>query len=148
ALATGGLTVAMLLVGGVGALQNAAVIMGLPFAFVIILVMIGLYRSLRVETFRIESVEQSLPGSLSVRTGGNRGVDWSWRHRLSRVLRFPGEDRVREFGREVVLPSFNEVVEEMQAQGIDARCGPVDAAEDMYELVVGADHAHPFRYQV
>ncbi|QCB49495.1 BCCT family transporter [Rhodococcus sp. PAMC28707] len=148
ALATGGLTVAMLVVGGVGALQNAAVIMGLPFAFVIILVMIGLYRSLRVETFRIESVEQSLPGSLSVRTGGNRGVDWSWRHRLSRVLRFPGEDRVREFGRQVVLPSFNEVVEEMRVQGIDARCGPVDDAEDMYELVVGADHAHPFRYQV
>ncbi|MET4047357.1 high-affinity choline transporter BetT [Rhodococcus sp. 1163] len=148
ALATGGLTVAMLVVGGVGALQNAAVIMGLPFAFVIILVMIGLYRSLRVETFRIESVEQSLPGSLSVRTGGNRGVDWSWRHRLSRVLRFPGEDRVREFGREVVLPSFNEVVEEMRAQGIDARCGPVDDTEDMYELEVGADHAHPFRYQV
>lgn len=148
ALATGGLTVAMLVVGGVGALQNAAVIMGLPFAFVIILVMIGLYRSLRVETFRNESVEQSLPGSLSVRTGGNRGVDWSWRHRLSRVLRFPGEDRVREFGREVVLPSFNEVVEEMKAQGIDARCGPVDDTEDMYELEVGADHAHPFRYQV
>ncbi len=150
ALATGGLTVAMLVVGGVGALQNAAVIMGLPFAFVIILVMIGLYRSLRVETFRIESVEQSLPGSLSVRTGGNRGVDWSWHHRLSRVLRFPGEDRVREFGREVVLPSFNEVVEEMRAQGIDARCGPVDDTEDcdMYELEVGADHAHPFRYQV
>ncbi|MDJ0359876.1 choline BCCT transporter BetT [Rhodococcus sp. H29-C3] len=148
ALATGGLTVAMLVVGGVGALQNAAVIMGLPFAFVIILVMIGLYRSLRVETFRIESAEQSLPGSLSVRTGGNRGVDWSWRHRLSRVLRFPGEDRVREFGREVVLPSFNEVVEEMRAQGIDARCGPVDDTEDLYELEVGADHAHPFRYQV
>ncbi|ORI19636.1 choline BCCT transporter BetT [Rhodococcus sp. 1168] len=148
ALATGGLTVAMLLVGGVGALQNAAVIMGLPFAFVIILVMIGLYRSLRVETFRIESVEQSLPGSLSVRIGGNRGVDWTWRHRLSQVLRFPGEDRVREFGRQVVLPSFNEVVEEMRAQGIDARCGPVDDAEDMYELEVGADHAHPFHYQV
>ncbi|CCQ14210.1 Choline/carnitine/betaine transporter [Rhodococcus sp. AW25M09] len=150
ALATGGLTVAMLLIGGVGTLQSAAVIMGLPFAFVIILVMIGLYRSLRVETFRNESVEQSLPGSLSVRTGGNRGTDWSWRHRLSRVLRFPGEDRVREFGREVVLPSFDEVVEEMQAQGIDARCGHVNGTEDsdMYELEVGADHAHPFRYQV
>ncbi|RAE55996.1 high-affinity choline transporter BetT, partial [Burkholderia multivorans] len=43
AVLTGALTVAMLIVGGIGALQSATVIMGLPFAFVIILVMIGLY---------------------------------------------------------------------------------------------------------
>lgn len=150
ALATGGLTVAVLLVGGVGALQNAAVIMGLPFAFVIVLVMIGLYRSLRVETFRTESAEQSLPGSLSVRIGGNRSADWSWRHRLRRVLKFPSEDRAREFEHAVLLPSLREVVAELKVQGIPAHCGPVtDEVDcDLIELTVGADEAHPFRYQV
>lgn len=49
ALATGALTLAMLLVGGIPALQNATIIMGLPFGIVMILVMIALARSLRAE---------------------------------------------------------------------------------------------------
>ncbi|OYO20981.1 high-affinity choline transporter BetT [Enemella dayhoffiae] len=49
ALATGVLTIAMLLVGGIDALKNATIIMALPFAVVMVLVMIGLYRSLERE---------------------------------------------------------------------------------------------------
>ena len=46
---TGLLTVAMLAVGGILALQYATIIMGLPFAFVLVLVMWGLFRSLASE---------------------------------------------------------------------------------------------------
>ena len=49
AVATGALTLAVLSVNGIVALQYATVVMGLPFAFVLVLVMIGLYRALRVE---------------------------------------------------------------------------------------------------
>lgn len=151
AVSTGALTVAMLIVGGIGALQSATVIMGLPFAVVIVLVMIGLYRSLRVESFRVESAEQSLPGSLSVRGAGDRGAHWSWRHRLGRVLSFPSEDRAQEFERNVLLPSLEEVVEELTARGIVAHCGSVsdDENSDLIELVVGDDDApNAFRYQI
>ncbi|RAD12683.1 high-affinity choline transporter BetT, partial [Burkholderia multivorans] len=90
AVLTGALTVAMLIVGGIGALQSATVIMGLPFAFVIILVMIGLYRALRVEGNRVDSVEQSLSGSLARRS--TRGHE-TWKKQLSRVLAFPSVGR-------------------------------------------------------
>lgn len=46
---TGLLTVAMLLVDGIAALQDATIIMGLPFSLVLIAVMVGLYRALQAE---------------------------------------------------------------------------------------------------
>ncbi|MEQ8484614.1 MAG: choline BCCT transporter BetT [Pseudomonadales bacterium] len=45
----GALTVVLLVAGGLAALQSTVVIMGLPFAMVLLLVMAGLYRALRVE---------------------------------------------------------------------------------------------------
>lgn len=42
----GTLTIAMLLVGGISALQNATIMMALPFAIVMVLTMIGLHRAL------------------------------------------------------------------------------------------------------
>lgn len=50
ASATGLLTLAALLVGGVDALTSATIVMGLPFSFVMFGVMWGLYRALRAET--------------------------------------------------------------------------------------------------
>ncbi|MDO5060439.1 MAG: BCCT family transporter [Actinomycetaceae bacterium] len=49
AAVTGVLTVAMLLVDGIPALQHATIIMGLPFSLVLIAVMVGLYRALNAE---------------------------------------------------------------------------------------------------
>ncbi|EEH63901.1 transporter, betaine/carnitine/choline family [Gleimia coleocanis DSM 15436] len=49
AAVTGLLTVAMLLVDGIPALQDATIIMGLPFSLVLIAVMAGLYRALKAE---------------------------------------------------------------------------------------------------
>jgi choline/glycine/proline betaine transport protein len=52
AIAIGLLTLAMLMANGITALQNATIIMGLPFSFVMFLVMAGLYKSLRLEDYR------------------------------------------------------------------------------------------------
>ncbi len=46
-IATGVLTLAMLIVGGVSTLQQATVIIGLPFSVVLIMVMVSFYRSLQ-----------------------------------------------------------------------------------------------------
>ena len=45
-MATGVLTFAMLLAGGIPVLQSATVVMALPFAVVIILVAVGLVRAM------------------------------------------------------------------------------------------------------
>lgn len=49
---TGVLTIAMLMVDGIPALQSATIIMGLPFAFVMVLVMVSLAKALREEPRR------------------------------------------------------------------------------------------------
>ncbi|GAB3997587.1 hypothetical protein GCM10029992_21010 [Glycomyces albus] len=52
----GMVTLSMLLVGGLDALYGATIIMGLPFSFVMYLVAIGLWRALRVETYRAQAL--------------------------------------------------------------------------------------------
>lgn len=61
AVMTGALTLAMLLVGGVAALQSATLIMGLPFAFVLVAVMFGLHRVLQRTPTPQESLEFTAP---------------------------------------------------------------------------------------
>ncbi|MFP3394993.1 choline BCCT transporter BetT [Brevibacterium sp. SIMBA_078] len=152
ALLTGALTVAMLLVGGIGALQNATVIMGLPFAFVVILVMIGLYKALRVEANRVDSVDTTLPGSLARRSRGP-GHE-TWQRQLGRVLSFPNQARAKEFEQKVLIPTLNEVAEEMEGRGISSRCGRVDSEGvfvddgELFQFEVDGDGEYPFRYQV
>jgi choline/glycine/proline betaine transport protein len=155
ALATGLLTIAMLLVGGaensgILALQNATVIMALPFAFVIVLVMIGLYKALRVEAHLDDSRRQALPGLLSGRSGtahGNAGREW--RSRLSRAMSFPEPAKAKEFLHEVALPALNDVAEELRRKSVEATASEIgDNGTAYLELAADLGTEHPFRYQI
>jgi len=153
AVATGLLTVAMLVVGGVPALQNATIIMGLPFAFVMILVMLGLYKALRVEGYRAESRRRRLPTALSGRstTGDGDPNDRHWRQRLGRAMDFPDRARVDEFVTGVAKPALVEVAHELREQGVDAGTHDDTDGEGTsahVELVADLGDTEPFRYQV
>lgn len=150
AFTTGALTIAMLIVGGIGALQSATVIMGLPFSFVMILVMISLHRALKVEGRRLDSGEQAMPGLLSGRTGGTRGTENLWQSRLGRILTFPNTTRANEFESNVLLPALHELVAELQEKGVTATCTQevTDEGEEHIELEVDPTSEHPFHYQI
>ncbi len=147
---TGALTIAMLIVGGIGALQSATVIMGLPFSFVMILVMISLYRALGVEGRRLDSGEQTMPGSLSGRTGDSRGVVPRWQNRLGRLLAFPNAARADEFEKTVLMPTLEEVVAEFAAKDIAASCERAvdDDGEEHIQLEIDPGSEHPFHYLI
>ncbi|GGB43080.1 high-affinity choline transporter BetT [Flexivirga endophytica] len=126
ATATGVLTVAMLVVGGIPALQNATIIMGLPFAVVMILVMLGLHRALETERLQATAFRTSLPataiGGPDLRRPG------TWRSRITRSL---GAVSIKQASRRldtVVLPALNEVVDELVQRGVDARIVTADPA--------------------
>src|SRR5690606_20250456 len=110
--------IAMLLVGGVGALMSATVIMGLPFAFVMIAVMIGLMRALRSEAHRTASVQAALPSVMAGRSAhaGQR----SWRTGFNRVLSYPSITRAEQHLEEVVRPALDEVAAEIGERGTAA----------------------------
>ncbi|HZY64520.1 MAG TPA: choline BCCT transporter BetT [Rubrobacteraceae bacterium] len=153
AVVTGLLTVAMLLVGGIAALQNATIVMGLPFGFVMVLIMLGLYKALRVEAYREESRRYSLPARLSGRsTGldGDRTVALTWRQRLRRSMSFPDYEKATEFLSGVALPALTEVGEELRGHGVEAevRDGTNGAGFPYVELVADLGEETPFQYRV
>ncbi|WP_193776619.1 choline BCCT transporter BetT [Streptomyces sp. E2N166] len=121
AVATGLLTLAMLIVGGVQALTNATIIMGLPFSFVMFLIMAGLYLALRTERMKTEASATTLPGSLSGRMAqqGLPGAP-NWRHRLARAMAFPGRRAAARFIDQVCRPAFSDVARELREQGAQA----------------------------
>ena len=152
AVATGLLTVGMLAVGGVPALQNATIIMGLPFAFVLLLVMYGLYRALRLEALHADSQQHGPRSSISGRgtsDGHMQGVP-GWRHRLDRAMSFPGADRAERFLTEVALPAVEEVAAHLQQRGVQARARQDrdEQGRTFVELDADLGEEHPFVYQI
>jgi choline/glycine/proline betaine transport protein len=153
AVATGLLTLAMLIVGGITALQYATIIMGLPFAFVMFLVMFGLYKALRVEGFWEDSRRRSLPAQLSGRStsfDGDRTVALTWRQRLRRSMSFPDYEKASEFLSEVALPALTEVREELREHGIEAEVHEriSDSGLSYVELMADLGEEAPFQYRV
>jgi choline/glycine/proline betaine transport protein len=150
AVATGALTLAILSVGGIYALQYATVIMGLPFAFVLVLVMLGLYKALRVEAYRAESAKQSMRGMLSGRSSHHGPKPpLTWRQRLNRAMDFPTVAEAGEFLDEVALPALEEVAAELREQGLETSATKVSDDGTAYvELATDMGTDHPFRYQI
>ena len=116
AAATGVLTIAMLTVDGIPALQSATIIMGLPFAFVMILVMWALHRAL--EEDRVLGVAQRV--SLTRSLVGHPSGSGSWRRRLSRTFGTVTVKQAEERLDDVVLPSLHEVAGELTERGVTA----------------------------
>ncbi|MGH3681416.1 MAG: choline BCCT transporter BetT [Natronosporangium sp.] len=151
AAVTGALTLAMLLVGGVPTLQNATIIMGLPFSFVMFLVMLGLYRALRQESIREDSFRTSLTAWLSGRTAEGRGHPLPWRHRLARAMSYPGRRAAAGFLDGVCRPAMTEVAGELRAQGAHATVTEADSGVPglgYLALVVELGERDRFEYQV
>lgn len=153
AVATGLLTIAMLVVGGITALQNATIIMGLPFGFVMVLVMFGLYKALRVEGLREDSQRHSLPAQLSGRStthGDDRTVARTWRQRLRRTMSFPDREVASEFLSGVALPALTEVSEELHEHGVEAEVhdGTDDSGYSYVELAADLGEESPFQYRI
>ncbi|WP_102158902.1 choline BCCT transporter BetT [Zhihengliuella halotolerans] len=151
AVVTGLLTLAMLIVDGVGTLQAATVIMGLPFSIVLIFIMAGLYKALRVESALADSYRHGLPGVLSSRANAAGEQRRGWRQRLSRALSYPGSRTTQRFMTEVVCPALLEVRTELERQGVAAKLNVqrLDAfGIDTVDLFIDYDGERDFKYQV
>lgn len=150
ASATGLLTVAMLAVGGIFALQNATVVMGLPFAFVMFFVMLGLYRALRVEGVRVESARHRLPHMFAGRGGGEgeRQLATTWRGRLGRALQHVDAQEAAVYLERIVGPALSEVAHELRERGIPATATTLPDAGGIELRTVSGPQDAPFVYRV
>lgn len=151
AAATGLLTMAMLLVGGIVTLQYATIIMGLPFAFVIVLVLIGLAKALR-EDDRLPTsagVGAMAPAATWHVADDSREV---WRARIARATNFVDEDDAGGYLHAVIEPALTEVATELTAREVPATVRAGQAEEqgfgEFVELRTEEDVEHPFVYRV
>ena len=149
AVVVGVLTISMLYVGGIPTLQSATIVMGLPFAFVIYLVMYGLFKSLRLELLQQDSTRRALHGAMSGRAvDGEQG---DWRKRLARSMSFPGKKPVMRYLDRVVQPALEQVAEAIRDRGGEVTLHREPAEEvgiDQIDLQVGFGEEMSFRYQV
>jgi choline/glycine/proline betaine transport protein len=148
AAVTGLLTIAMLVVGGIAALQYATIIFAVPFAIVLVLVMWGLHKALRVEARRVDSAEHHLPTMLSARSA--REGREAWRARLARAVNFVDVDDAERHLAGVVEPALREVASGLSERGVgaDVSAQAVGDRCSWVELRTTDAVEHPFVYRV
>ncbi|AQS51764.1 choline transporter [Paenalcaligenes hominis] len=113
---SGLVAIALLLAGGLSALQAASVISALPFAIIMIIAAIGMWRALVIE----EHHEASLQGALQNRPVGARNNRNYWKKRLANLVDFPSRTDVENFIRHTVMSSMKRVEQELEEQGWNA----------------------------
>ncbi|NNH69592.1 choline BCCT transporter BetT [Nocardia uniformis] len=131
-VAIGLLTLSMLFAGAGGSittLQNATIIMGLPFSFILALIGIALLRAVRNESYKIDSYRTTLPKALAVGRGPSE--HGSWRRRLLSTIQYPGAATTRRFVANTVVPAMREVADEFARAGITATVDESASHEDI-----------------
>lgn len=143
---TEGLVAAVLLLaGGLGALQSAAIASALPFTFIMLLICYGLIRGLRLEGLKRAAANQSRrPVS---------PIEAPWQVRLRRMVSFPDREQALAFLNSEVLDAFTAVKREMikhdrqcemlrEATSINIKMLHDDEESFEYHVVMTA-HIHP-----
>lgn len=144
------LTIAMLQVGGIATLQMATLIMGLPFMVVIYLIMIGLVRSLRMETAQVDSRAVALHSAISGRTTPSTN-DVDWENRLDRTSTWPSEYTAQRYVVQIAKPALESIAVALRDRGYDATLLAADSTETkvpQLDLSIAFGEDPSFRYQL
>ncbi len=140
AVVEGIVAAALLIAGGLGALQTATIASALPFALVMIVMCWGLMRALRLEAVKRVSLRQARVTPWGVHAAGD------WRQRLRALVHQPRRTEVLRFVREVAGPALEKIAGELRAQGLDARTG--EGADGRRWVEVGHGDEPDFFYSV
>ncbi|HEY9278879.1 MAG TPA: BCCT family transporter, partial [Eoetvoesiella sp.] len=140
ALVCGGVAAGLLLVGGLEAVQAAAVVAALPLCILMWLMCYGIWKGLRDEVSI--QLSRSLPTAPLITSQGGLSL----RQRLNSIVSHPSRDRANAFVDNVVVESFAMVVSELQKREISAETVRLD---DGVQLIVhhGGD-VEDFTYAV
>ncbi len=140
ALLEGAVAIALLIAGGLGALQAATIAAALPFTVVMIIACWGMLSAMRLDVTKREAIRDARMAP----PGATSGQDW--KRRLRVLVHQPRREEVLAFLAGTVQPALQEMAAELERQGIDAR---VDTGEDGRVWVeVGHGEEMDFFYSV
>lgn len=109
ASSTGVVAIALLINGGLQALQTVTIASALPFSVILLTATWGLLRALHVD-----STKRTLLQQASV----SRSSNVAWQRRLRNMVSFPRRAHVNRFLEEVVKPAAEEIATELRKQGL------------------------------
>ncbi|KIH77672.1 choline/glycine/proline betaine transport protein [Geoalkalibacter ferrihydriticus] len=137
---------ALLLAGGLGALQTATIASALPFTMIMILMCWGLLRALRIESFKRMSLREARVAPRGPHAAMN------WQRRVRSMVYHPKRREVVRYLKEVVSPALNEVAAELKKMNLDARVSEDDQDQVWVEVRHGEEidfyySVHPQPYE-
>jgi choline/glycine/proline betaine transport protein len=142
ASAAGVVASALLLAGGLRALQSMTVTSALPFCFIMIIAAIGMWRALVIEGHHNRSLETGVQQRLSGTSGRSL-----WRRRLEGLINFPAQAEVWAFMTTTVNKAMHRVERELIKLGWDAQVQLDEAYQRIYLSVRRQDQVD-FIYEV
>jgi choline/glycine/proline betaine transport protein len=101
------MTIALLLSGGLGALQTAAIASALPFSVALLAAIFGFAKALHLDKAKRDMalLDVTMPAV------SNKG---EWKKRLELLLQYPSENSIQRFQRESVFPALRDFGRELE----------------------------------
>ncbi|MGB1062530.1 MAG: BCCT family transporter, partial [Ketobacter sp.] len=141
----GAIAAALLLAGGLGALQTATIASALPFTIIMLIMCWGLVRALRLEIVKRVSLKEAM---LAPRIVHN---PVPWQKRLLRIIRHPSRDEVMTFLDKDVRGAMEQVASEFNKSSLEAQVQSDDQDRVWIEVSHGDEidffysvHARPY----
>lgn len=107
----------LLLAGGLKALQTASIVSALPFAIIMLLAIIGLWRALVLESHREISLQSAVRNSgKALQLGALH-----WKDRLAKLVEYPDKETVSNFIKDVAHESMKTVQIELKRRGWESQ---------------------------
>ncbi len=141
ALLEGVVAIALLIAGGLGALQAATIASALPFTAIMLLMCWGLLRAMRLDGMKQASIRDARPLPQGAAAG-------RWQNRLRGLVNQPRQDEVVQFLDGQVRPALDAVAAELGAQGVQAQVESDDEGGGRVWLRVGHGEEMDFFYSV
>lgn len=116
AIVEGLVAAALLLAGGLSALQTASIVSALPFAIIMLIAAAGMWRALIIEGHREVSLQQHMKMAAN-----QQGKPGSWKKRLSQLIDFPPREKVENFVKTTTMEAMQKVQQELAEKGWPAQ---------------------------
>lgn len=134
---------ALLLAGGLSALQTMTIASALPFAIIMMIAALGMWRALVIEGHHETSLQSHMQGS---RLASNAGPGL-WKKRLAGMVSFPSREEVDSFMNSTVLKAMRRVQRELSGQEWSAEVHMDEAHSRLYLEVIKDDQVD-FIYEI
>ena len=134
---------ALLLAGGLNALQTMTIASALPFAIIMMLAALGMWRALVIEGHHESSLQSHMQGS---RLASNAGPGL-WKKRLAGLVNFPNREDAEQFINTTVLKGMRRVQRALINEGWPAEVHTDEQHSRIYLEVLKEDQVD-FIYEI